>query len=386
MRVLIFDWEEGGHHEVYVERFARALGARAEVVAAAPSVVLETLDDSLAVERVDLGPSRPEKGSLRTRPGLDRREMALFEQAIRSSGATHALHLFADHLLPAFAVRGRFDVPVSLLLLRPRAHYARFAPALTGRERAMGAIYELLLSRFRRRPDAHSVFTLDPVAAAAWASRPGAPARWMPEPWIEPGPLQEGPRDGCVLYGYLSARKGIERLARAVEFVRPGTRVVLAGVAAPDYEEELAGLCAAMSRSGARVERVGEIDESEAQRILGQARVAVLPYLRHVGMSRVLIEAACAGTPVLADHFGLVGHLAGEWGLGHSVDTDDPRAFAAALDAATGDAAHPDGAELRRTAEALCGPAEFERALDALLAEGGTVNAVGAAGPASTRA
>ena len=213
MRVLIFDWEEGGHHEVYVERFATALASRGEVIAAAPSAVLETLGDGLDAELLDLGPSRPEKGSLKTRPKLDRQELALFEDAISSSGATHAFHLFADHLLPAFAVRGSFPVPLTLLLLRPRAHYARFGPPLTARERATGALYELLLSRFRRRPSADSVFTLDPVAAELWAAKAGAAARWLPEPWVEPARFPPDP-------GTVACSTGICPRARASSGLR----------------------------------------------------------------------------------------------------------------------------------------------------------------------
>ena len=81
---------------------------------------------------------------------------------------------------------------------------------------------------------------------------------------------------------------------------------------------------------------------------------------------------------MLADHFGLVGHLAGEWGLGASVDTDDPRAFAAAL-GASHDRSEAERAELRRTVERLTGPQEFERALSAVFGEPGGA-AVGATG------
>lgn len=361
MQLLIFDWEEGGHHPVYLDRVARALSPGIEVAVAAPSNVLAQLDGAIGAELIDLGESRPEKDSIKTRPGLDIRELDLLERSVRAAGATHAFHLFADHLLPLLSVHRRLAVPLSMLLLRPRLHYADLGATLSSRERMTGSLYELLLRRFRRRRDAGAVFTLDPVAAEGWARQGGAAAHWLPEPWVEPAPAPTAPRDGCVLYGYLSHRKGIDRLARAVELLNPGLRVVIAGEVEDGYAEELARLCASMSAAGARVERLGRIEEADAPAILSSARVALLPYRRHVGMSRVLIEAAAAGTPVIADRFGLLGRLTVEWHLGEVVDTGDPEAFAGALRGIGGEA--PDDESLRRKAEELTGRQALERAL-----------------------
>lgn len=361
MRVLLFDWHEDGHHPVYLERVATALGPHADVVVAAPASVGARLAGRVDGELVDLGPSRQELSSGASRVRLDKRELDLLDDCARGAGASHAVHLFADHLLPMLSLRGPFAVPLSVLLLRPRRHYTGFSGALTGRERLSGSIYELLLARFRRRRDAHAVFTLDPVAAEGWNLRPGAPALWLPEPWVEVHPPATASRAGCALYGYLSHRKGVDRLARAIERLEPGMRVVIAGEAEPGYEDELSQLCAAMSAAGARVERVGSIGEAQAQEILATAQVVLLPYRRHIGMSRVLIEAAVAGTPVLADEFGLLGHLTAEWELGEVTDTADPDAFAAALkELAEGT---PDSEGLRRRADQLTGRAALEGVL-----------------------
>jgi glycosyltransferase involved in cell wall biosynthesis len=159
----------------------------------------------------------------------------------------------------------------------------------------------------------------------------------------------------------MSARKGVDRLVRAVSRLQAGTTVVLAGNGEPGFESELERYCERMSAAGASVERIGELDESGAQDVLASARVAVLPYRRHVGMSRVLIEAAVAGTPVVADSFGLLGHLAEDWGLGTAVDTDDALAFAAALDRTLADPGVVE--DLRRSVERIAGRQAFEAAL-----------------------
>jgi Glycosyl transferases group 1 len=64
---------------------------------------------------------------------------------------------------------------------------------------------------------------------------------------------------------------------------------------------------------------------------LASANCAVLPYPHHAGMSRVLVQACSVGTPVVAHHFGLLGHLVRTHGLGLSVDCTDPRALREAV-------------------------------------------------------
>ena len=69
---------------------------------------------------------------------------------------------------------------------------------------------------------------------------------------------------------------------------------------------------------------------------MGSSECVVLPYPRHFGMSRVLLEAASTGTPVVASAFAQLGHLVKAFGLGLAVDTSRPSAFAGAIDLVTG--------------------------------------------------
>ena len=87
--------------------------------------------------------------------------------------------------------------------------------------------------------------------------------------------------------------------------------------------------------------RAGRVGEGEALEILATARCVVVPYPRHYGMSRVLVEAAVAGTPVVAHRFGLVGYLVERHGLGLSADCTSPVEFAGALARLTGDETAP---------------------------------------------
>jgi glycosyltransferase involved in cell wall biosynthesis len=49
-------------------------------------------------------------------------------------------------------------------------------------------------------------------------------------------------------------------------------------------------------------------------------------------MSRVLLESAAVGTPIVAHNWGLLGHLVKSFGLGIATDCRDPVAFRSALD------------------------------------------------------
>jgi glycosyltransferase involved in cell wall biosynthesis len=139
-------------------------------------------------------------------------------------------------------------------------------------------------------------------------------------------------RSGCVLFGVLAPRKGIDRLARALTIEPTRVRVVLAGTVEPGYMSELNEHTAAMEAAGVDVElRARHHSELEGLQALASARCALLPYPRHAGMSRVLVEACSVGTPVVADGFGLLGHLVRRHRLGLAVDCADPRALREAV-------------------------------------------------------
>src|SRR3954467_15130248 len=91
-KVLLFDWWEGGHHEEYLAYATRALRDRHDVVIAAPESARGRLPDEAAF--VSLRPSRPDVAETDLAEIL-KAERASLLGAIRSSGATAALHMFA---------------------------------------------------------------------------------------------------------------------------------------------------------------------------------------------------------------------------------------------------------------------------------------------------
>jgi hypothetical protein len=60
--------------------------------------------------------------------------------------------------------------------------------------------------------------------------------------------------------------------------------------------------------------------------------IVLAPYQRFVGSSGVLLWAARAGRPVLAQEFGLVGRLTRDHRLGAVADSSDPAKLAAQIE------------------------------------------------------
>jgi len=347
VKIVLFDWVCGGHHELYLRRFAEALQAHADVVVAAPDAACEQLED-LSAPQVPLGSPRP---PISAKDSLDRRrrsvleqEIRLLEQAARASSADLTLHLYADAALPHLVMRSSMIFPLSILLFRPRGHPdafgARFAPPSFLRTR----VSEFLVARWRARKDAGAVLTLDEVAAQRWAARRGAPVNWIPEPPVAAiEHLAGSERRGCVVYGAIGARKGIDLIARALSLEAKPVEITIAGETIDGFDPQLRAYVAEMRRGGATVDvRAERHDELAGLRVLAGARCALLAYERHDGMSRVLLEACSVGTPVIVHDRGLLGYLVKRYQLGRAIDCRNPREFRKAIVELTRDGAREE--------------------------------------------
>jgi glycosyltransferase involved in cell wall biosynthesis len=336
--LLLFDWTTGGHHARYVRRFAEALGPSFHLVMAIPEVYAGEVSD-LPVEVHSLGAPRPRVDMTRPLAGQNRElavaEVSLLRKAVAKVGPDHLVHLYSDPIIRRLVQQPDLGVPTTLFIFYPRAHYVSlFGASLSPKERLRAWFLEYLVARWRRRPDAHSLLTLDAEAASRWDRQGGVPVHWLPEPPVAnlPTTRRSATRRGCVLYGALAARKGIDILAAALTTAPVEVDVVLAGAVDPEYRPALDRHVAAMRRMGARVEvRPGLHTELEGLQVLADARCAVVPYVRTYGMSRSLLEAASVGTPLIAHQHVLVGHLVRKHDLGLAVDCSDPRALREAI-------------------------------------------------------
>jgi glycosyl transferase family 1 len=335
MRIVLFDWTTGGHHSRYVQRLGQALAPIAEVVAAVPARTAAALRGvsvrTLPTERPTIDTSRALAPQHRE---LADQELALFQAMARELRPDHLVHMYADPVIRRLVRLPELEMPVSLLIFFARAHYPTlYRTRVSLMERARAAFQVYLLRRWRRRRDAHALLCLD-EGAVEWLSRwRGAPVRWFPEPPVEvSSEVTKGSRYGCIMYGSLAPRKGIDLLARALAASSPSYRVVVAGAVEPGFQAQLDACVADMRRAGVNVElRARAHTETEGLELLAQAQCAVLPYPNHNGPSRVLLEAATVGTPVVVHDHGLLAHLVRTHGLGLAVDCRDASALQSAL-------------------------------------------------------
>ena len=130
-----------------------------------------------------------------------------------------------------------------------------------------------------------------------------------------------------MIFGHIDPRKGLDRIAPALAEESEGLKLLIAGRHAPEYSGELQSHIEVMRAGGVKVERIAEIDDHTALMRMGSARCVILAFGLTPAASRVLLEAATMGTPVVAPDWGLVGHLVRTHDLGVVVDPHNPVAI-----------------------------------------------------------
>jgi glycosyltransferase involved in cell wall biosynthesis len=335
VKIMLVDLWAGGHNARYFDRFATALDDHSVIAVGPRGVMAQRTVPTWRSVAVPLARSAPVYG----RPEESwqasiAREAELIERLAAVHRPDLIIHLFADHLVPC-AGRLANVASTALLVLFPCDHYpAEFGSELTEEEAARGRQLSEGVAAFRSAQGAACVFTLDPVAAGLWGRGPGAPAVWLPEPWVDGAVAADRPRGTDLLFfGALAHRKGLDHLTRALLFKDSGRSLVVAGWVEQDgYTEVLNQRIRQLREAGIRAElRLGRLDERGCLEMLHDSGVAVLPYPRHFGMSRVLLEATHVTTPVVVNAFGLLGHLVEAYGIGVTTDVTEPALLSSAL-------------------------------------------------------
>jgi hypothetical protein len=371
MKICLFEWNSGGHHNFYARAFAEALAPVADVVVAGSDPLLEAMAD-VPVATHSLGAKRPRPAAEpgRDKTSLAKRELELLRGAIEATEPDHTVVLFADPVVRWLAAEPAFPCRISIFIMFATAHFPRaYELPLTPRERASALFKELNIRRWRRRGDAHEIFGLDAEAVKRWQRRGGAAARWLPEPAleVEPSPLPAGERRGCFMFGYIDERKGLDRLSAALASDCEGLELSLYGEVAPDFHRQLDLQLERMQASGIVLDNeLRRVPYELAMQRMASSRCALLSFGWRPSGSRVLLEAAVARTPVVVGNNSAVGRLVERYGLGRTADPEDPPALREAILGIVRDAdAETYRENLRRYAEEVHGnrfPAEIRDA------------------------
>ncbi len=142
-------------------------------------------------------------------------------------------------------------------------------------------------------------------------------------------------RNVFLMFGVLQKRKGIYQLLDAIALLPPHLCqklcLLLVGPIGSELliKTRIRELCEALPIQVISHDQF--VPDREIQPYFQVADVILAPYIRHIGMSAVLVRAAAAQKPVLASNYGLMGQMVKHHKLGITVDSSVPSEIAKGL-------------------------------------------------------
>jgi len=352
--VLILEPDAEGHSQEWLQHLAEFVAADATAPAisvVAPATLCTALSRSMpavADGRIRFIALKPRELRLCTHRSLSISAFARWwtmRRYLLRSGADVGFFLSLDLLCLPFALglhtRGK---PIGGILFRPSVHYGAlgsYRPSSSERLRDLRK--ELLYRLMLRNPTVRAVLSLDPFFPAYAVSHysHGAKVQALPDPaepaieatgrcteivdFVPPG------RIGLLLFGYLTERKGplmvLDALRLLPARIAARVAVLFAGRIDPAIRDSIDARQRVLARERPelwlRIED-RRLDRAELDVLVARSDVVLAPYQRFVGSSGVLLRAAGAGRPVLAQEFGLVGRLTRDHRLGAVANSSDP--------------------------------------------------------------
>ena len=203
------------------------------------------------------------------------------------------------------------ELDARLLRLEPPAVFTAH-DLLPRRTAAKHELWRRLLSRFERVV-VHSERGRDALEDLGVESRR---LRVIPHPVFPSDPERCDDGATVLALGVIRPYKGLGDAIEAVLRVE-GARVLVAG-------DPVEPVDAYRARAGSRAEwRLGYLRETEVDRALGEATVAVFPYRAELDQSGALLRALGAGVPAVAYDVGGVAEPIRRFGAGRVVAPDD---------------------------------------------------------------
>ncbi len=375
-RVLVFEPDAEGHSQEWLQHLMEYAMADERspalclVVPAALCLSLAQFMPAGAGARISLTSLTPVEHRLCTDRRLSVAAFARWwtmRRHLRRSRASSGFFLSLDLLsLPLALGMGAWGKPLSGILFRPSVHYRSFGlQRPSRRERLRDLRKDVLYRLMLLNPALRRVLSLDPFFPAHAAKRyaGGRKVQPLPDPAQPPiatpmlsdctcgrpmgarptgarptGARPTSGRIGFLLFGYLTERKGPLVLLEALERIAPSVAariaILLAGRVDPAIRDRIdaSRRRLALRHPGLDLQVADRrLERAELESLVRHSDVVLAPYQRFVGSSGVLLWAANAGRPVLAQEYGLVGRLTRDHGLGLAADSSDPACLAAAI-------------------------------------------------------
>lgn len=274
----------------------------------------------------------------------------IFRHLYRQSCAAHRAGLvlvpYADYFLWALPLLGSpfGATPWLGITMRAGFHHHRVG-VRAPRQPLVNAVKTLLFRRALRTPGLKTLLSIDPTLPAWHGERGGAALTYLADPSPDPrfdmtpatraaarARLGLAPDSGPVLlvYGAITARKGVRELVCALATHRTAPRLVVAGAQDDDIRAWLPAAAAGLSPPPLLLDRF--IPEAEEADLFSACDAVWLGYQGHYGMSGVLVQAYRFGKPVLATADGLIGWFCGGRDLGPVMEDLSPATIHGALD------------------------------------------------------
>jgi len=358
--ILVFEPDVEGHSQEWLQHlvdFVASNDETASIAVLAPPALCATLSRSLPVvadHRVRFIAMKPGEVKLCGHRSLSLAAFArwwVMRRYLRRSGADMGFFLCLDLLsLPLAFGLGTHGKPLAGILFRPSVHYTALGDYRPGfgewlRDARKDVLYRMML----RNPAVATILSLDPFfpAHAADHYRHGSKVQALPDPAHPAADTAAGavshnilPADrvAFLLFGYLTERKGplmvLDALRLLPERIAARVAVLFAGRVDPTIRDAVETRREVLAREQPDLWlRIDDrrLDRAELDGLVSQSAVILAPYQRFVGSSGVLLWAARAGRPVLAQSFGLVGRLTRDHRLGIVADSSDPAKLAAEI-------------------------------------------------------
>jgi glycosyltransferase involved in cell wall biosynthesis len=221
-------------------------------------------------------------------------------------------------------------------------------------ERRLRGLLELYrIRRLRNRSNLQRLYILNDERTARfiqkWVKLPGGviplsdPVDTLPETTVDYREKHGIPGD-AIVFGLIGAHrsgKGVQEALATIAEWKPNTDkpvvLLLAGECLPAFEEELQSSLSEWESEEREVRLVTDLrffPREELAACFTCSDYLLMPYRNVYGSSGILGHAARYRKPVLASEGGLIGHLARAYGLGHTFNPADGKAFLEALDKA----------------------------------------------------
>lgn len=355
-RLMLFDVLLGGHHPGYILHLIKywcdwRLSGHLDIIVSSqfrnyhPDVINAALNASGNINFVAITPE--EEASLSTqRDAIGRairafQEWHLLSKYVRSLQPTRCLIMYFDTCQWPLALGKSLPCPFTSIYFRPTFHYKDFEGYIsTWKDRMQQWREQFFLTRILANPQLKTLFCLDPFVVKYFEHFDGdAKAVHLPDPVkVYSHPIErvlelkkrlgiQTNRQIFLLFGALEGRKGIYQLLDAVSMLSPTLceRLCLLFVGPLEQTDKV--------KMQARISDVAQsvpiqfvvdnqfVPDQNVQLYFQLADVVLAPYQRHVGMSAILVRAAAARTPVLAQNYGLMGEVTRRYRLGITVDS-----------------------------------------------------------------